>query len=238
MKKVIHGFTLIEMAMVLVIVGLLIGGLLVQTSAEVNQQKIKVTEQRLEQIKEALLGFAVANLYLPCPDYTGDGKQDRANVSVCDRFDVADSYLPWADLGVERFDGWGRPFRYRVDGFFSNTPESHVHGISKRMRSTFSGEDLILTDRRGNKLNYQDSVKRSNIVAIIFSCGKNGRPDGGNANGTITTANCDNGTTDKVTYWQDMYVEGVFDDIVITLPKTILISRLISAGRWSNFPDS
>ena len=71
----IAGFSLIEMAMGLVIIGLLVGSLLVPGVEQSTQQKIKLTQQTLEEIKTALLGFAEANNRLPCPAIDSKGKE-------------------------------------------------------------------------------------------------------------------------------------------------------------------
>ena len=61
------GFSLVEMAIVLIIVALLLGGLLPTISSQVGQQRVSETSKQLEEIKEALLGFSVINGRLPCP---------------------------------------------------------------------------------------------------------------------------------------------------------------------------
>jgi len=143
--------------------------------------------------------------------------------------------LPWADLGVAQCDAWGRPFRYRVDGFFSNLPQGNQTGFLRGG----SKNPLKITDQAGKLLNEisGNNNHRSNLVVIIFSCGKNGRPDLDNANGTITSANCENGKTEKHEYTKGMYVENQFDDILIALPKSLLFSRLVAAGQWQK-PES
>lgn len=70
MTRVAHrpsGFTLIELAMVLFIVSLLIGGLLMPISAQNEIQGRMETVKALANIREALIGFAVVNGRLPCP---------------------------------------------------------------------------------------------------------------------------------------------------------------------------
>src|SRR5665647_1087323 len=62
-----NGFTLIEMAMVLMIVGLLLGGMLVPLSAQMDQRNVSDTQKTLSEIKEAIVGFTLANGRLPCP---------------------------------------------------------------------------------------------------------------------------------------------------------------------------
>lgn len=56
-----------ELAMVLVIVGLLLGGLLIPLSSQQDLQSRQATEKSLIDIREALIGFAVINGRLPCP---------------------------------------------------------------------------------------------------------------------------------------------------------------------------
>ena len=221
------GFTLIEIAVVIVIITGLIGGLLIPVKEYYRQTKIELTQQRLEEIKEALLNFAVINGYLPCPakdDISGkEPKRDTTtDEHICKTYDNSDGYLPWATLGVgEYYDGWGQPFRYRVDGWFSNS-----NGIFKEDAPSVGRTKYLLkvTDRQGNLLNvpnYTDPDSginfNSNIVAIIFSYGKNAQPEQG---------------TDINNYIQDVYVENQFDDILIWVPKYVLINRLAAAGKW------
>ena len=82
--------------------------------------------------------------YLPCPDITGDGVEDRARLNEVSKFghfdnpfvrrDIVGSgvtvgigaclrhkgMLPWATLGVAENDVWGGRFTYRVDPAFSS----------------------------------------------------------------------------------------------------------------------
>ena len=59
-------FTLVEVAIVLVIVGLAIGGILSSLSVQVEQQKLNETRNTINNVKEALLGYAMANGRFPC----------------------------------------------------------------------------------------------------------------------------------------------------------------------------
>src|ERR1700740_2544337 len=62
-----QGFTLAELAVVLGIVGLLLGGLMVPLAAQTDIRYRSDTEKALADIREALIGFAIVNGRLPCP---------------------------------------------------------------------------------------------------------------------------------------------------------------------------
>ena len=320
MNQSSRAFTLVEIALVMIIVGFLLSRLLVPLSTTVDQERMRITQQRLQEIKEALIGYAVINRHLPCPDADQDGRAESYEIipTVCDGgTNDTDAYLPWADLGVSQYDGWNRPFRYRVDGAFSDG--IGYHSISPLEIREFAIDNPPITEHflsvqnlAGRSLadelgaNYQDpnlyeksppsstssgsSRPRnfyytpgqmgsfgSEAVAIVFSCGKNGRPDGrldpnnptqyvqdfnfpdgkigGNDYNTIehfsndadgqvnTDAQCTNPAIPyplntsqpdrKTNYIQDNYVEGSFDDILVWLPRNLLIQRMVAAGTWS-----
>ncbi|MDY6993049.1 MAG: hypothetical protein SVR94_10670, partial [Pseudomonadota bacterium] len=86
------------------------------------------------------------------------------------------------------------------------------------------------------------------VVAIIYSCGKNGYPEADNDDdGTIPNARADctnnlidndssilnenNPLTQAENYTHDVPQEN-FDDILTWLPQNILIARLSKAGQW------
>src|SRR5688572_19844594 len=62
-----QGFSLAELAIVLLIVGLILAGVLTPLGAQIEIRKTAETTKILEDVKEALLGFAAANGRLPCP---------------------------------------------------------------------------------------------------------------------------------------------------------------------------
>ena len=62
-----QGFTLVELAIVLVIVALLTSGLMMGITAQRKSADNSDAQRQLENIREALLGFAMTNGRLPCP---------------------------------------------------------------------------------------------------------------------------------------------------------------------------
>ena len=111
------GFSLIELAVVMFIMVLLLGSLLVPLQTQVEQRQYSDTEKALNDIRDALLGFAVTYGRLPCADTDGDGNEN----TPCAIAPTAQGLLPWKDLGVTSTDPWGNAWRYRPNRNFSQS---------------------------------------------------------------------------------------------------------------------
>lgn len=135
------GFTLIELGVVMVVIAMLLGGALQVLSVQVEASRVREARQQLAEIKEALLGFALANGRLPCPATpTSDGAESPVYDASypekhCARDDGADGnwgtaddtlfqhgFVPAATLALAGsrngdqllVDPWGNPVRYSV----------------------------------------------------------------------------------------------------------------------------
>src|SRR5271170_1480669 len=62
-----RGFSLVEMALVILIVSLLLGGILSYINAQLIQARIVSTSNKQQAIKAALINFIARNNRLPCP---------------------------------------------------------------------------------------------------------------------------------------------------------------------------
>ena len=121
-----RGFTLAELAIVTLILGLMVAGVLGAVTNQINQGRVSVTQRQLDEIRESLLGFASANGYLPCPDTDGDGIENAPNRSVATLLACTnvEGFLPWVTLGVHQTDAWGIRFRYRIKDEFARAARS------------------------------------------------------------------------------------------------------------------
>ena len=63
-----RGFSLIELAVVLVIVGLLVGGGIAALNSATQQTRRIEAERQLIHVRDALYGYAMSEGRLPCPD--------------------------------------------------------------------------------------------------------------------------------------------------------------------------
>ncbi|HUX63423.1 type II secretion system protein [Sulfuricella sp.] len=210
------GFTLVEMAIVLVIVGLLLGGMLMPLSAQMEQRRISETQKTMDEINQALIGFAVANKRLPCPSTQTDpaATDYGAEDASCSAAPVAEGYLPWKTLGVAELDAWGIPrtttaapwlgyWRYRVDRNFAVTFTLTTGFADSLAVRNSAGATLTTTTERP--------------VAIIYSTGPNKTADGQNA------------TFDAI--YQSDTPSSAFDDITIWVSRPILFNRMVAANQ-------
>jgi prepilin-type N-terminal cleavage/methylation domain-containing protein len=192
------GFTLVEMAIVLIIIGLLISAFLTPLSAQKELKDYNETKQKIVSAKESLLGFVVSNKRLPCPDTDGDGLENLAAPLVVNDTPVVgqstqtfacvnlEGLLPFQTLGADKTDSWSNIFSYRVaPAFSSRTLEWSANGASGNVLSdtyfTLSNNGNITVRTRGDNsatAGITESKFISNLVtnavAIIISRGKNG----------------------------------------------------------------
>lgn len=231
-KKYVSGFSLVEMAIVLAIVALLLGGLLPTISSQIEQQRRNETRKLMDETKEALLGFAISKGHLPCPASQVSGIEDRDGTTLACNSNRRVGFLPWATLGVNQLDGWGRLLRYSATPAF--TAASGVFSISTL-------RDITIQKRDGSNLS-----NPNDIPAVIVSPGANGIFGTlGNGNTIPSTAptSYDN-VADQLTNASGVgtaFVSGdhagrtanddeEFDDIVVWLSPNTLINRMVTAG--------
>ena len=105
-----HGFTLVELAMVLVILALLGGSLVVPLASRIEARDRQAATERLRDIQHALTGFAIIHGRLPCPSTETDPAAPAYGVEdppPCNH--AAEGRLPWRTLALPATDPWGRP---------------------------------------------------------------------------------------------------------------------------------
>jgi prepilin-type N-terminal cleavage/methylation domain-containing protein len=216
-----RGFSLLEMAVVLVIVGFLLGGLLGSAGTMRDRQREDDTQAQLEEIRDALITFAVVNRRLPCPanpatadTVLGAGLERTPIVTGCTGGAVG--VVPWATLGIAQTDAWGRRFTYRVTPAFSRS------GVAISLITT--GDATI----RNRGL----IAMASQVPAVIVAHGKNAAGSRNRA-GALSAAGTnayelENSNGDAI-FIDDTPSNG-YDDMVSWLPSTILLGRLLQSG--------
>ncbi|MDD5612612.1 MAG: prepilin-type N-terminal cleavage/methylation domain-containing protein [Gallionella sp.] len=239
------GFTLVEMAIVLAVIGLILGATLTVLTALQEQRNIEDTKSSLEAAKDALLGFAVTNGRLPCPaSSTSNGIEDPVGgtTSLISCTHPYDGFLPAATLGLPNVDDHGylqdawhiaaNRVRYAVTiantraatttdgiktlGMGSFTPNLYVCDTASGITSSSCGTATTLT---------------SQAVAIIYTLGPNA-PNGGTGTDEAANLNADPVfVSHTVAYAKDSPANGEFDDQLLWLSPYTLFNRMVQAGK-------
>ena len=232
-----QGFSLTELAIVLLIVALLLGGMLMPLSAQ-NEMRNNLETQKTEQeIRDALIGYAVANGYLPCPapaDLSTAGAEATRNLGT-GACPLRVGLVPWATLGLGRLDNWGHFYRYSVSPVYSNSGS----GTGTKFGLASSGDIAIQTRSSAGTL----VTLAAAVPAAVMSFGNNAAW-AINENGAVvadgSATNIDEDTNgsgagnvfvSRTATAQTTAAGGEFDDIVTWLPANILFNRMVAAGK-------
>ena len=216
-----RGFSLTEMAVVLVIVAILIAGLVIPLATQQDIRARQDTENMLTNLREALLGYAASHAagdgrpYLPCPDTDDDGRENRAG-GVCSG---QEGRIPWADLGLGRNDAWNNRYRYRVTAAFSSSATGFTLASA--------GDLNVCADAA-----CAASVAAS-VPVVVLSHGANGAGAFNMSGGTNPApAGADElENTDGDTTFVGKTPDTAFDDLVTWIPPSVLVNRMITTGK-------
>lgn len=217
-KKSQSGFSLIEIALVLVIVGLLIGGLLSPLSTQIENSQRNETKIIMTQALEAIYGYTLANGRLPCPDTTGDGAENRTGNNCT----VVRGNLPWSTLALGSEDAWGQAYLYRVTNSYADLVDGTGCG-TPTLNISFSlcsvGDIQVLDQAAGITV-------AANIPAVIVSRGKNF--------GIAMAADEAENNNNDATFVDKTYTSAAgaeYDDIINWIVPGVLLNRMVNAGR-------
>lgn len=242
------GFSLVEMAVALVILGFLLGGLAMPLRTAVEQGRRDATRRQIDEAIEALIGFAAARGYLPCPaEPTSGGEESRTAAAPTAPCALRHGFVPAVALGLQGpvnedgllLDGWNNPLRYSVthadadgDGVWDFTGAGEMADVGMA--------DLSATLRICGQAAC-GSVRAEKIPAVIYSLGRHAAftsadelENGGEATVAGGPSGREYGVGNDANFVATFYndVPGAeFDDIVQWLSPNILFARLVAAGR-------
>lgn len=245
------GFSLLEMAVVLIILGFVLGAILAPIQAQRQQLSQSQTENTLESAKKALLGYAQSKGRLPCPA-TANGLEDPiGGTAACSK---QLGYLPAATLGIQptdsngfAIDAWNNPIMYAVAQnsavtipvnpstpdftINSSTDGMNVVGIANltpELRVCKGASGITASACSGG---VESNYLINNAVAVIYSLGPTGsQPSGGadeSANPKIPTT----AETVFVAHERSANAGNEFDHLMVWISPYVLYNAMIEAGQ-------
>lgn len=227
LQKLQSGFSLIEIAIVLVIFGLLLTMFLTPLNTQRNLQNRAETSALLNQAKQALFGYAIVNGHLPCPDSDAvpDGIENRNVAGDCGN---DNGVLPWDTLGISRVDAWDHYFTYRVDATFSNSTNlftiNDAEGNSGININEMNGNALISVNSRPTLVVVSHGANGFGAINTSQNAAINNEPASTNVDEQENTDN-------DVTFVSHPPTADGFDDQLIWISPKVLINRMIMAER-------
>ncbi len=253
-----RGFSLIEIAIVLVIISVLLTIVVVPLSTQVEQRRRADTEKQLESIKEAIIGFALANGRFPCASRATDNGVESFINKAAGTCHAYVGLVPAVTLGLSPIDSSGfavdaweispNRIRYAIADFTPPPPVS---------TSCTSAGSHVLTRTDGMKSATMDCLADTtlNILTIcavkpagapgaasactsplstkapfvLLSLGKNA-PTGGAGADEAHNVDLDSYFVSH-TPTDAASTSGEFDDIVVWPSLNTIFGRMVQAGK-------
>ncbi len=191
-----RGFTLIEMAVVLIIVGIVISIVATILPSLIQSARIKKARAILEKVDYAVEGYLTANGRLPYADSDGDGTGDTGTYF---------GDLPYRDLGLSAgVDAWNNIMKYGVyQDLTTSTPTTFCAILQSAATSAFDSA----------KLHINQNGALTNMAYVIVS---GGPKDLDNSNGFFDGRNGDdNSEFDDPTRITNTTPGSGYDDLML-----------------------
>ena len=172
------GFSLVEIAVVLVIISVLATIVAVPLATQIEQRRVEETRKQIEVAKEALFGFAMANGRLPCPASAasnGVSSYCMSATGACiatkivqahGRCSDSNGLLPAVTLGVAPVDAQG----FAIDAWEDGTGLHRVRYAVSKFEFPAASGTYPATATNGIRTATMDTVALS-TSQHLYVCG-------------------------------------------------------------------
>ena len=247
-----RAFTLIELMLALLVLTVALSALAIPLAAQLHARRLEEARRQLDEARDALLGFAVANGRLPCPATEASRGEERfapgagAADGTCETFHGG--FLPAATLGLAPLDGEGfardpwttraNRLRYAVwgGGAVNGIANALTRSDGMRMASLAglgAAPHYLFVCASGARADASGCGPASaqltrRAAAVVLSAGPNAARDP--LPGGDEARNLDG---DAVFVAREASIDprDEFDDLLAWLPIHLLVHRMVSAGR-------
>lgn len=158
-----RGFTLLEIAIVMVIIGILAGGGVSLMKMLTESKSRNATVAYLQQVRTALISYATNNGRLPWADSDGDGAENSGSTN---------GTLPFLTLQIAPSDAYKRILRYEINANLASSRSATCSALK-------SGLTI-----RPTVVDADGSTTAFNVAAVLVSAG----PMDADGNGNVFDA--------------------------------------------------
>ncbi len=260
-KKIESGFTLIEIAIVLLIVSLILGYTVAMLPKQQELKRYNQAKAKMLEIKEHLIAFAQINGRLPCPDANTNGSENALDVSMnatglagvdglSDSCVLYTGRVPSITLGMSGdldangnvTDPWGETYWYHISnvatlaGVVDLVSQNAIKNAGL-VAVAANPPDLFVCDGSDAATNDNNDADCDDVVAV-----------GGEVSNNVSVVLVSTGkdTQPVASHMQtenldldNVYVHSTFsdrlgfeyDDLVKWISPNILYSKMIEAGQ-------
>lgn len=250
------GFTLVEIAVVVFLIGIMASVGLAALNAQMARASISTTQQKQAIIKDALISYLRTNLRLPCPAIDGTGGESRQAI-VPPNCTATFGILPYTELGLTKstaLDGWENLFSYAVSpqwtAKLSTIAPANSSNWTNQANNAFNvgNTGTMTVNDRSLTSPYSTSTTTSTAVVFIVSHGKDGLgafttkatqnvlPSATNQTDQLANAPIKATWAVPAAFYQREYTDidvpafGAFDDVTFYLTANDFLSPLIKDG--------
>ena len=247
------GFTLVELAIVVLVIGLILGGLAMPLATQRENARLKDGREQIAGMLAAMEGYALVTGHLPCPATPASNGLAASVAGACTS---QHGFVPAATLnlsGSRNVDGllldpWGSPYRYTVsnadadgDGQWDFTTPGELADVTLPLLAP----DLVICSTAAGAGATACSGTATTLAAaapmIVYSLGRDwssfASPDQVENVGAVI-----GGGPSAASYRiaaNPVFVQrgrsnqpgAEFDDLVNWLPANTLYRSLVTAGR-------
>lgn len=254
-----RGFTLVEIAFVIVIAGILLAMVIGATASVVENSRLRVTRTNMDSVKTSLQSFIARNGRLPCPaieDRTpaaNDYGLEAATMGTCTGtvnlpgqvgppvIDAAKrGVVPWKSLGMtfeNATDGWGNQFTYMVTVTATNKTFDNVSGMRGSLYVHSATPVAAGLPATGNQINACSTTANDNAcnraaVVVLISHGRNvlGAYPASGVRAPLPTDAAEVENTDANRFVVNADIGATFDDLLLPLEPDGLLGPLAAQG--------
>jgi len=219
-----HGFTLIEVALVLLIVAFTLSSLLFPLGSKLEEKSINKAKLQVSDLKASVLNFVLTNYRLPCPDTDQDGLEDMPGINCSD----VNGEIPYVTLGSPHsLDPWGQPFTYQVSPLLSDNNNVNACGSAPpNVSIAICSANPAFSEGTIDVFSYTAAGVRqkaaNGVAAIILSTGRLT-----SVTGEAQDENTNNDTNFVKTGYGSVDATVPFNDIVVWITVNELIAKLV-----------